>query len=80
MRKKYLALVLTGIILATVAMGCGSKKTPTENNEVTTPAPETSSDEYTLPDETTSYNNEEMFPRSVSRNFPGNGFRAIPGR
>ena len=59
MRKKYLALVLTGIILATVAMGCGSKKTPTENNEVTTPAPETSSDEYTTPDETTSYNNEE---------------------
>lgn len=60
MKKKYLALALTGIMLASVAMGCGSKKTPTDNDsKVTTPAPETSSDEYTLPDETTSYNNEE---------------------
>ena len=61
MKKKYLALALSGIMLASVAMGCGSKKTPADNNDskVTTPAPETSSDEYTLPDETTSYNNEE---------------------
>ena len=61
MKKKYLALALTGIMLASVAMGCGNKKTPADNNDskVTTPAPETSSDEYTLPDETTSYNNEE---------------------
>ena len=59
MRKKYLALALTGIILATVAMGCDDKKTPTDNNEIITLAPETSSDKNTLPDETTSYDNEE---------------------
>ena len=59
MRKKYLALALTGIILATVSMGCYDKKTPTDNNEIITLAPETSSDKNTLPDETTSYDNEE---------------------